>query len=129
MSNFVVYLASSGRIVGNAKSAAWVDNARDPNLRAVAHPHVDPTAHRVVDGAVVAIPAQEVAAIAARLKSNADWRSVRNRRDLMLRKSDWTQIADAGRDRQAWAQYRQALRDLPQNTTNPRNPAWPTPPE
>ena len=37
-------------------------------------------------------------------------RAVRN--DL-LAQSDWTQVADAPVDRQAWATYRQALRDFP----------------
>lgn len=31
--------------------------------------------------------------------------------------------------KQAWLDYRQVLRDLPANTTDPENPIWPTPPE
>jgi hypothetical protein len=31
--------------------------------------------------------------------------------------------------RQAWLDYRQALRDLPANTEDPANPVWPVPPE
>jgi hypothetical protein len=31
--------------------------------------------------------------------------------------------------RQAWVDYRQALRDLPANTEDPANPVWPVPPE
>ena len=31
--------------------------------------------------------------------------------------------------RQAWLNYRRALRDLPANTEDPENPVWPTPPE
>ena len=38
---------------------------------------------------------------------------VRERRDLKLANSDWTQVADAPVDQQAWAAYRQALRDVP----------------
>jgi len=30
--------------------------------------------------------------------------------------------------KQAWLDYRQALRDLPANTTDPSNPVWPTTP-
>ena len=37
-------------------------------------------------------------------------RAIRN--DL-LKKSDWTQTADSPVDREAWATYRQALRDFP----------------
>lgn len=45
--------------------------------------------------------------------------SVRQRRNALLVESDWTQISDVPVDKQAWATYRQALRDLP------NNPNWP----
>jgi hypothetical protein len=38
---------------------------------------------------------------------------VRAARDRALSASDWTQVADAPVDQEAWATYRQALRDLP----------------
>jgi len=41
-------------------------------------------------------------------------RAIRN--DL-LKESDWTQLPDATCDRQAWATYRQALRDFPATWT------------
>lgn len=39
---------------------------------------------------------------------------VRSHRNGLLSESDWTQLADAPVDKAAWAAYRQALRDLPQ---------------
>ena len=57
-----------------------------------------------------------------------DMQSLRSQRDELLAQSDWTQVADAPVDAAAWATYRQALRDLPANTTDPRNPTWPTKP-
>ena len=39
-------------------------------------------------------------------------------RDAQLKASDWTQIADSPCDKAAWATYRQALRDLPSQTTD-----------
>lgn len=53
---------------------------------------------------------------------------LRKERDHKLSASDWTQVPDAPVDQAAWAAYRQALRDLPANTTDPANPVWPTPP-
>jgi len=53
---------------------------------------------------------------------------VRLKRNALLASSDWTQAPDAPVDREAWAAYRQALRDLPANTTDPRNVAWPEEP-
>ena len=49
--------------------------------------------------------------IAADVASKAA--QVRAARDRALSASDWTQVADAPVDQQAWATYRQALRDLP----------------
>jgi hypothetical protein len=42
---------------------------------------------------------------------------MRNHRDRLLVESDWTQVADAPVDQQAWATYRQALRDFPATWT------------
>lgn len=56
------------------------------------------------------------------------WLELRLKRDRLLQSSDWTQVPDAPVDQAAWAAYRQALRDLPSNTQDPRNPVWPTPP-
>ena len=50
--------------------------------------------------------------IAADVASKAA--QVRAARDRALSASDWTQVADAPVDQEAWATYRQALRDLPE---------------
>jgi hypothetical protein len=42
---------------------------------------------------------------------------MRKVRDSMLKESDWTQVADSPVDREAWATYRQALRDFPATWT------------
>ena len=49
----------------------------------------------------------------------AEWWAERMRlhRDRLLKESDWTQVADAPVDQQAWATYRQALRDFPASWT------------
>jgi hypothetical protein len=53
---------------------------------------------------------------------------LRRERNRILAACDWTQTMDAPVDRVAWAAYRQALRDLPANTVDPRAPQWPSPP-
>ena len=61
-----------------------------------------------------------------------DIQSLRLQRDELLASSDWTQFNDSPLDntkKQEWATYRQALRDLPANTTNLANPTWPNKPE
>lgn len=42
---------------------------------------------------------------------------MRRFRNRLLALSDWTQLTDAPVDRQAWATYRQALRDFPATWT------------
>ena len=54
--------------------------------------------------------------------------TIRNERNGLLATCDWTQLSDAQVDAKAWAKYRQALRDLPANTEDPRNPVWPSKP-
>ena len=56
------------------------------------------------------------------------WDRVRAERDRLLAASDWTQVADAPVDAAAWAAYRQALRDVPQDYTTPEDVVWPIPP-
>ena len=49
----------------------------------------------------------------------AEWWAERMRlhRDRLLEESDWTQVADAPVNQEAWATYRQALRDFPASWT------------
>ena len=56
-------------------------------------------------------------------------KSVREQRNQKLKDTDWTQVADAPVDQAAWAAYRQALRDVPQQTGFPWEVQWPTQPE
>lgn len=53
---------------------------------------------------------------------------VRIKRDTLLVASDWTQVLDAPVDQPVWATYRQALRDVPDQSGFPENVTWPTPP-
>lgn len=57
------------------------------------------------------------------------WTNLRILRNKLLSASDWTQTIDAPVDQAAWAEYRQALRDLPENTVDPLNPVFPMFPE
>ena len=59
------------------------------------------------------------------------WQMLRNQRDDKLLLCDWTQGNDSplgSSKKTEWATYRQALRDLPANTSDPKNPTWPSEP-
>jgi len=52
--------------------------------------------------------------------------NVRAWRDMLLTNCDWTQVADAPVDKQRWATYRQALRDISSQTGFPWEVSWPS---
>ena len=63
--------------------------------------------------------------------------NLRRERNLLLAETDWVTLKaiDDSNDGlgiqlpQVWMDYRQALRDLPANTSDPANVVWPTKPE
>ena len=57
------------------------------------------------------------------------WKCVRKQRDTLIAETDWTQGSDVPVTlKNKWNTYRQALRDVPQNNTDPENITWPTKP-
>jgi hypothetical protein len=56
------------------------------------------------------------------------WERLRFRRDTLLTGTDFRMVADAPWDKAPWAAYREALRDLPDVTTDPRAAVWPVSP-
>ena len=60
---------------------------------------------------------------------NSDFESImRNHRNRLLAESDWAMTSDAPTDKQAWATYRQALRDFPSTWTVGPTAEFPDPP-
>lgn len=57
------------------------------------------------------------------------WSRLRYWRNEKLKSTDWVMTIDAPTDKQAWTQYRQALRDLPATSVDPKNPQLPIEPE
>jgi hypothetical protein len=54
--------------------------------------------------------------------------ALRRQRDQLLAETDYLGLPDLGGFSAEMTAYRQALRDLPANTTDPANPVWPTKP-
>jgi hypothetical protein len=59
------------------------------------------------------------------------WEQIRNKRDLLLKESDWSMLVDTAPkpSRKAWLSYRQSLRDLPQTFSNTTEIIWPEIPQ
>ena len=96
---------------------------------------IDANLHHVVNGVVVPLTAKEHVEFYARLAAHEAARPaqaltyLREQRTARLAASDWTQLPDAPTaNAAAWKVYRQALRDLPQQTVYPNAPQWPTAP-
>jgi len=54
----------------------------------------------------------------------------RYKREELLANSDWTQLPDAPEhNKQSWANYRQALRDVTKQSGFPNKIIWPNPPK
>jgi hypothetical protein len=78
----------------------------------------------VVDGDVVTVT---VTRTAVAKTPEELWGEVRAKRDAILRDSDFTQLDDSPKDKQAWKVYRQALRDIT-DQLDPGGVTWPTEP-
>jgi hypothetical protein len=55
--------------------------------------------------------------------------AARAQRNQLLTTSDWTQVIDAPVNQEAWATYRQSLRNVPQQDGFPTTIVWPVKPE
>jgi len=56
------------------------------------------------------------------------WEQIKLWRNQQLVLSDWTQLPDSPVDKDAWATYRQALRDLPAQSVSADDAEFPTAP-
>jgi Phage tail assembly chaperone protein len=102
-------------------------------------PFVDVGAAYVLDGKVVVIPKRpsdmhlfdwDAKVWVDQMTPAIKWAEVRGRRNYLLLETDWTHLPDtplAAQSKQAWAQYRQALRDITAQS-DPFHIVWPTPP-
>lgn len=82
------------------------------------------------DGNQVSVDEAAVAARQAEITQAQLAAEIRAERNKRLAASDWTQFSDAqnGIDMVAWTDYRQALRDVPQQAGFPETVTWPTAP-
>ena len=79
------------------------------------------------NGNLVELDQTLVDAAAAELVTENAWTDLRTKRNRRLAETDYLALADHTLSADMTA-YRQALRNLPANTTDPANPVWPTKP-
>ena len=90
------------------------------------------TSYRAIASATDVLPGETaVDVIPASLLTTLRGAEMRRQRDAMLAACDWTQGADSPLDattKAAWATYRTALRNVPQQNGFPDTVNWPTQP-
>lgn len=99
-------------------------NAPDGHSALAVPNGVAPGNCKLVDGALVDMGSEK-------LNANPYWASLRAERNARLAACDWTQLQDSGITGQLltdWQTYRTALRNLPENTSDPQSPTWPEEP-
>ena len=88
--------------------------------------------YKVVNGEYIELTAEEIQELEDRAAAaDLDFTHTRNRRDVTLRETDWTQLADAAlgdHTAEEWATYRQELRDLPAGFSKVSEVVWPDDP-
>lgn len=154
MKHYILYDQESGEIRVDGQCADFdYDFQARPNL-VLMEGQGSYLTHFVQDGQIVAYTAEQASAKAARPAGLCHWSNdtfswvdartqqqieaeaatlARAKRDELLAQSDWTdtlsaktRLGDALYN--AWQDYRQILRDVPQQAGFPNNIAWPEPP-
>ncbi|MDA7649924.1 phage tail assembly chaperone [Verrucomicrobiales bacterium] len=122
-----IYNKKSGEILGTVSGVnSSVENDDEGFLDGV----YDALGYKVVNGQAVAKTDAEKQSY-DNVRNAETINSLRDKRNVFLLKSDWTQSSDSpltDAKKEEWRTYRQALRDLPTNTTDPANPIWPIQP-
>ena len=79
------------------------------------------------DGNQITLDQSLVDAAATELVTENAWSDLRSKRSKLLAETDYLALSDATLSEEMRT-YRQALRDLPDNTSDPANPTWPVKP-
>lgn len=127
MITVTIYKTNTGEIVGNYGGRAESVAANVPPDCSYIVGAYKSHFYKIVDGEPVRKSQSEL----EQIHSVDILAGLRDQRDYELSRSDWTQSPDSpltDAKKEEWRTYRQALRDLPANTTDPANPIWPIQP-
>jgi hypothetical protein len=108
-------------------TASSPTNSSDFNLIETDIADIDLLSSRLVEGEIIKGVGIEV--IDNSLSSEAVKILAREKRDLLLQQSDWTQVPDSPVNTPLWATYRQYLRDVTTQQGFPESIVWPEKPK
>lgn len=151
MKQFTIYNLESGEIVrsGYCKEIDFDLQAKD--AEGIVEGYCDSNTGYIANGKIVKYTQSQKDAKFNKPKYNCQWSNqtfqwidlttdierqvqacayVKTIRNQLLAESDWTQMPDVSLiNKQDWAVYRQALRDIPEQSGYPFNINWPVKPE
>tara|TARA_R100000278_G_scaffold120334_1_gene102640 strand:- start:99 stop:479 length:381 start_codon:yes stop_codon:yes gene_type:complete len=119
-----IYNKQSNEIIGTVEGNS---EAYDNETEGFLEGYYDAINYKIVDGVAVLRSENEKQSLISQ-RDVYTLESLRSDRDDLLAASDWTQSPDSplsDNKKAEWATYRQQLRDLPANTSDPANPSWP----
>ena len=119
-----IYNKQTNEIIGTVEGNS---EAYDNETEGFLEGYFDAINYKIVDGVPVLRSENEKQSLISQ-RDVYTLESLRSDRDDLLAASDWTQSPDSplsDNKKAEWATYRQQLRDLPANTSDPANPSWP----
>lgn len=136
MKNFVIY-ETSGKIIRTGYCQDIDFELQVGESENITEGTADATTQYIDNGVVTDMPERPVgyykfdytqkAWVQDYDKADAEQRIKRSR---LLKESDWTQLPDVPlTNKTGWANYRQQLRDIPEQSGYPYNINWPMPPQ
>ena len=122
MNTFTIYNLETGEIEHSTTTVAEINEVGLLDEQGIIEGDYQPNEYKIIDGEAV-------------VRTDNTLEILRNKRNELLRQSDWTQVNDSplsDSKKQEWATYRQSLRDLPatyQSVNNIADVIFPTIPE
>lgn len=126
MTKYIHYNADTRRFIGFFDSDI-TPSVPEPNVK------ISDKQHELFYNAIIANKSITVGSITILpyepIVIKLDWEDIRRKRDDLLAQSDWTQLSDVPNDlKLKYAEYRQALRDVPSSYKSPGDVIWPAKP-
>lgn len=122
MNTFTIYNLETGEIEHSTTTVAEINEVGLLNEQGIIEGDYQPNEYKIVNGEAV-------------IRTDNVLEILRNKRNELLKQSDWTQVNDSplsDSKKQEWATYRQSLRDLPatyQSVNNIADVIFPSMPE
>jgi len=122
MNIFTIYNLDTGEIEHSTSTVAEINEVGLLEGQGIIEGSYQPNEYKIVDGEAV-------------VRTDNTLEILRNKRNELLKESDWTQVNDcplSDSKKQEWATYRQSLRDLPatyQSVNNIADVIFPSIPE